>query len=93
MTRSVAIPLAALLLFAGCSSGPQTAHAPTTIPWARAEALVLAGEVIELAPRRDGTVRIRLADGRRLVTDEPVAGEALRLLERCGEPCANVRIR
>lgn len=94
MTRSIlAAPLAALLLFAGCFSGPRTVHAPTSVAWPSAEALVLAGEVIEIERQRDGTIRLRLADGRHLVTDEPAEGEALRLIERCGEPCANVKVR
>lgn len=79
-------------LLAGCSTGPRTVYAPTEIPWARAEELVLAGEVVELEPRNDGSVRFHLTDGRHLVAQEPAAGEALRLVERCGAPCANMRV-
>jgi hypothetical protein len=93
MIRIPSCALAALVFLAACSSGPQTAHAPTTISWERFEALVLAEEVVEIQTRRDGTIRLRLADGRHLVTDPPAEGETLRLLERCGEPCAKIKLR
>ncbi len=91
--KNVAASLAALTLLAGCFSGLRTAHAPTEIPWASAERLVLDGQVVELEPRADGTVRLHLVDGRHLVATEPADGEALRLVERCGEKCAQMNVR
>lgn len=91
--RVLGSTLALIFLLGGCFSAPQSAHAPTTISWADAEHLVLAGQVVELEARRDGTLRLHLTDGRHLVTDLPSEGEARRLVERCGEPCANVKIR
>ena len=85
--RTIAATFLALAVLAGCSSAPRTVHAPTEIPWARAEELVLAGEVVELEPRKDGSVRLHLTDGRHLVAQEPSEGEARRLVERCGEKC------
>ncbi|HSN69713.1 MAG TPA: hypothetical protein VLV48_10735 [Thermoanaerobaculia bacterium] len=91
--RAFVSTLALLFVLGGCFSAPRSAHAPTTIPWADAEALVLAGQVVELESRTDGTIRLHLTDGRHLVTDAPAEGEARRLLERCGEKCANVKVR
>jgi hypothetical protein len=78
---------------AGCSFGPRAAHAPTEIPWARAEEIILAGEVVELEPREDGTVRLHLTDGRHLVATEPAAGAARAAIEKCGARCAAVKMR
>jgi hypothetical protein len=90
--RSIVVALA-LALAASCSSAPRSAHAPTEISWARAEELILAGEVVELEPRGDRLIRVHLADGRHLVAAEPAEGEARRLLERCGEKCKNVKAK
>ena len=93
LMRALVSTLALCFLLGGCFSAPRSAHAPTTITWADAEQLVLAGQVVELESRRDGTLRLHLTDGRHLVTDEPAEGEARRLVERCGERCANVKVR
>ncbi len=43
--------------------------------------------------RGEGLVRLHLADGRHLVATEPAQGEALRLIERCGEKCKDTKVR
>ncbi len=91
--RTIAATVLALAVLAGCSSGPRTVYAPTEIPWARAAELVLAGEVVELEARKDGSVRLHLTDGRHLVAQEPSEGEARRLVERCGATCAKTKVR
>ncbi|HEY0591305.1 MAG TPA: hypothetical protein VGF40_06035 [Thermoanaerobaculia bacterium] len=90
--RSIVVALT-LALAAACSTAPRAVHAPTEISWARAEELVLAGQVVELESRDGRLVRVHLADGRHLVATEPSEGEALRLVERCGAKCKDVKVR
>jgi hypothetical protein len=91
--RPLVASLSGLLLAAACSSAPREIHAPTVVSWQSAEAMILAGEIVELESRKDGTIRLHLADGRHLVTAEAAEGAARAALARCGEKCAAVKVR
>lgn len=89
----IGLVMALVLAAAGCGSGPPTVHAPTVIAWSQAEALLLDGRVATVVSLGGADARLELRDGRRVVVREPVEGEIRRVLERCGEPCANVVVR
>lgn len=93
MTKGLFAVAAVALFAAACVSALETVHAPTVIPWSRAEELILAGEVRGIDRIATGEVRLLLRDGRRLIAAEPEASEASRVIERCGEPCAEMTVR
>lgn len=93
MRKGLIVMLAVGLITAACGSNFESVHAPTLIPWKRAEELILADQVrgvVRLAPDQ---VRLLLRDGRRLVSAEPAPGESSRVIERCGEPCAGILVQ
>ena len=86
------ILVSALALILGCSSAPQRVYAPTVVPWTAAEALILEGSVRSIERVGESEVRLRLRDGRDVLAEEPTPGEAARVHERCGAPCAETEL-
>jgi inhibitor of cysteine peptidase len=60
------------------------------VTWEEAEALILSGEVEMIFQAHSLEVRLRLKDGRELVTEEPSIDEVFRVVDRCGEKCAGI---
>jgi inhibitor of cysteine peptidase len=63
-----------------------------TISWEEAQALFLSGEVVQVVQLHSLQVTLTLKDGRQVVTLEPSIDEVLRLIEACGEPCADLMV-
>lgn len=91
--RSLILISALALVLQSCSFGPRRLHAPTMIPWEAAQSLILEGDVRRIERMGEREVRLRLADGRSVRAEEPVAGEAARVYQRCGDPCARTVLK
>ncbi|MFN2239419.1 MAG: hypothetical protein ABR524_08500 [Thermoanaerobaculia bacterium] len=81
-----------VLILLGCSSAPQRVHAPTVIPWATAESMILEGNVRRIERVGEREIRLQLRDGRDVLAEEPTPGEATRVHGRCGEACAETEL-
>jgi hypothetical protein len=64
----------------------------TDIVWEQAVAMILNGEVSQVAQSHDLTVQLMLKDGRSLSTTEPAIDEVMRVIESCGAPCQDIQI-
>lgn len=62
------------------------------ISWEEAQAMILNGEVVQAVQLHSMQVTLTLNDGRQVVTLEPAIDELFRLIEMCGEPCANILV-
>lgn len=62
------------------------------IVWAEAEALILSGTVAQVTQFHSLQVTLTLNDGRQVITTEPAIDEVMRVIETCGDPCANMLI-
>ncbi|HVR43287.1 MAG TPA: hypothetical protein VMS56_07540 [Thermoanaerobaculia bacterium] len=92
MSAPAACLSAVLLLSVACTSGLQTVHAPTQIPWNRAEELILEGNVARIQRWSEAELRLHLKDGRSVVVRPPDHRAVESLIERCGEPCGGLAI-
>lgn len=68
------------------------APAPTRVSWEKAKALILDGLVAAVFQAHSLEVTLTLKDGRQLITTEPEIDAVLRVIEECGEPCADIRV-
>ncbi len=62
------------------------------IYWSQAVAMILNGEVARVMQSHSLKVTITLKDGRSFVTYEPVIDEVIRVIESCGDKCADILI-
>jgi len=60
------------------------------VPWDEARALILAGEVEQVTQLHSLQVTLKTKDGRRLVTFEPHIDDVFDVVDKCGEPCAEM---
>jgi len=60
------------------------------VSWEEAEALILSGQVEQVAQAHSLEVTLYLRDGRQLSTTEPKIDEVFDVIGRCGEPCADM---
>jgi hypothetical protein len=64
----------------------------TEVLWNNAIAMIMNGEVSQVAQAHDLTVTLTLKDGRTLTTIEPAIDEVIRTVEACGAPCSDILI-
>lgn len=76
---------------AGLSGGSPQAT-PVPIPWPEAEAMILNGQVRQVTQLHSREVRLRLKDGREVVTTEPTIDDVFRVIQRCGNPCSDISV-
>lgn len=76
----------------GAEGYPAPARTPTPITWEEAKAAILEGNVAEAIQLHSLTVYLVLADGTRLITEEPEIDAILAMIEECGAPCENIEI-
>jgi len=62
------------------------------IPWPEARELILSGEVRQIAQLHSLEVTLELTDGSRLATEEPEIDAFFDVVDRCGEPCADITL-
>lgn len=62
------------------------------IYWSQAVAMILNGEVAKVMQTHSLQVTIVLKDGRSFITYEPAIDEVIRVIESCGEKCADILI-
>ena len=60
------------------------------IPWAEAVALLQSGQVEMAAQSHTLDVELTLKDGSTVTTREPAIDDLFRVVEECGEPCADI---
>jgi len=60
------------------------------IPWSDAVALVVGGKVERVVQLHSLKVTLYLKDGGRRVTIEPSIDEVFKVIQECGEPCADI---
>ncbi|NIN69972.1 MAG: hypothetical protein GTO63_35880 [Anaerolineae bacterium] len=87
------------LIFSGCAGLPLGSTAgPTAVPcdseiaWEDAVALVHSGRVAGVYQLHSLDVTLVLDDGCTVHTVEPVIDDIFHEVERCGEPCADIRL-
>lgn len=71
---------------------PAAPNTPEPVSWEEAKAAILGGKVIEAIQLHSRTVYLVLADGTRLMTEEPEIDAVLGLIEQCGSPCENIGV-
>lgn len=60
------------------------------IPWEQSKLLILNGQVESIAQFHDLTVVLTLKDGRTILTKEPAIDDVFKLIEQCGQQCADI---
>jgi hypothetical protein len=60
--------------------------------WEQAIGMILNDEVSQVMQTHDLKVYLTLKDGRTLVTLQPGIDEVIKVIEKCGEKCKNIRI-
>jgi hypothetical protein len=60
--------------------------------WAQAYAMLLNGEVSQILGADTEKITLVLKDGRSLLAAQPAPGDILRMIETCGEVCAQIQI-
>jgi hypothetical protein len=73
-------------------AAPNTPPAPARISWDEAKALILGGQVRAVAQSHSLEVALTLKDGRQLITTEPEIDAIFRVIEECGEKCADISV-
>jgi hypothetical protein len=71
---------------------PNAANTPTRVSWEEAKALILGGQVRAVAQSHSLEVALTLKDGRQLITTEPEIDAIFRVIEECGEKCADISV-
>lgn len=64
----------------------------TEVMWVQAVAMIMNGEVAQVAQTHDLKVYLTLKDGRTLLSFEPKIDEVMLVIELCGEPCKDILI-
>jgi hypothetical protein len=62
------------------------------VSWDQAVSMILNGEVSQVMQTHDLKAYLTLKDGRTLVTTQPGIDEVIKVIEKCGEKCKNIRI-
>lgn len=62
------------------------------IEWTNVAGLVYTGLVTKVVQTHDLKVYLTLEDGRTLLSTEPAIDDILRIVESCGEMCADIRV-
>jgi hypothetical protein len=60
------------------------------VPWDEIKLMILNGQVESVAQFHDLTVVLTLKDGRTIWTKEPAIDEVFKLVEQCGQKCAEI---
>ncbi len=60
--------------------------------WEQAVSMILNGEVTQVMQTHDLKAYLTLKDGRTLVTTQPGIDEVIKVIEKCGDKCKNIRI-
>lgn len=71
---------------------PAPPSTPEPVSWEEAKSAILEGKVIEAIQLHSLTVYLVLADGTRLMTDEPESDAVLAVIEECGPPCEKIEV-
>jgi predicted small lipoprotein YifL len=69
---------------------PAPPNTPAPISWDEAKEVILQGKVIEVIQLHSRTVYLVLADGTRLMTEEPEIDAVLAVIDECGSLCENI---
>jgi hypothetical protein len=69
--------------------GPQSGD---EISWEAAVAMLNNGEVAQVVQTHNLQVTLDLKDGRSLVTREPNIDDVFKIIDGCGQPCANISV-
>ncbi|NLE99577.1 MAG: hypothetical protein GX601_01220 [Anaerolineales bacterium] len=72
----------------GSDSGAYT----NVVSWEQAQEMILVGDIWKVAETHTRDVTLYVIDGRELITVEPQLGDVIEALERCGEPCSEIRV-
>ena len=84
----------ALVACGGDDEGDEATPAPypTEIAWDDVPALLSTGEVESVFQTHDLAVTFHMKDGSVIETTEPVIDDIFRLVDECGDPCADVTL-
>jgi hypothetical protein len=73
-------------------SRAERAPASARVSWEEAKQLILDGQVRVVAQSHSLEVSPTLKDGRQLITTEPEIDAVFRVIEQCGEKCADIQV-
>jgi hypothetical protein len=62
------------------------------VSWDQAVSMILNDEVSKVMQTHDLKAYLTLKDGRTLVTTQPGIDEVIKVVEKCGDKCKNIRI-
>jgi uncharacterized lipoprotein len=62
------------------------------IEWGQAEKIIMNGAVSQVTQTHDGKVILRLKDGSVFTAEQPQLDEVLRVIEKCGDLCKDIKI-
>jgi len=82
---SYPVPVVPSVLYPDAKDGDE-------VSWDQAIGLIYNDEVTQVTQTHDLKVFLTLKDGRTLVTLQPVIDEVIKVIEKCGEKCKNIRI-
>jgi hypothetical protein len=63
-----------------------------TVSWDEAKSIILNGEVAEVFQLHSLEVKLTLKDGSKLSTTEPAIDDVFKVIEECGEKCADIKV-
>ena len=79
------IPVVPSILYPDAKDGDE-------VSWEHAISMILNGEVTQVSQTHDLKVFLTLKDGRTLVTTQPVIDEVIKVIDKCGDKCRDIRI-
>jgi len=79
------VPVVPSVLYPGAKDGDD-------VLWDQAVSMIMNDEVSQVTQTHDLKVFLTLKDGRTLVTLQPSIDEVIKVIEKCGEKCKNIRI-
>lgn len=63
-----------------------------TVSWEEARSIILNGEVAQVFQLHSLEVKLTLKNGNKLSTTEPAIDDIFKVIEECGEKCADISV-
>ena len=62
------------------------------IEWGQAEDIIMNGAISQIIQTHDGVLILKTREGVVFVTQQPQVDEVKKVIESCGDPCADILI-
>lgn len=62
------------------------------LEWQSVEGTIFSGMVVSVSQKHDLQVSVTLKDGRTLLSTEPAIDDIIKIIQRCGDPCKDIKV-